>query len=268
MAAALLGLPKPLKERIYTYALVADRPLDLCGKPFRTQYALLNTSTQVRDEASAIFYSKNVFIVSDVMSQSLNLVKNADGTVMKLQIAFTISADVRKRCKFDPKAILKLLTRRVESLPAFLLGWGPTADGREIVEPTKATFRHASDRRIISALNKIFREQLLEASKPFATAMRKVVRKKMDDFVERENKANGKEDKVGLKGEDLSMRAARDLNGGEKFGLGGAAVDSTKLLANLSIEEHREFSKDFRDELNFVPRGKENGTTAGKVQKS
>lgn len=240
----LLNLPPEIKDKIYHYAHIADKPLDLCKKSFRTHYAFLNTCTQARKEATAIFYSQNVFVVSNIGSESLNLIKNADYTITKLQIAFTISKDTRQRCKNDRVKIIKYLKPRAEQLPAFLLTWVSSTEGIEIINPEDRRLKQATDRGIISALNTSFQRALDQQSGPFDDALRKMARIKTKKFVEEESQANGEEHKVGLKGKEFSLKAVQNLVGGEGSGPWGMGVEKSKLIANSSIAERLLLAKD------------------------
>ena len=115
----LINLPKPIKDKIYSYALVADKPIDFAKKAFLVRYALLNTCTQIRNEATPVFYSQNVFKISNITSESTNYIKAADGAITRLLIEFVIPADARKKYNNQPTAILSELKIRAYHLPEF-----------------------------------------------------------------------------------------------------------------------------------------------------
>lgn len=63
----LLSLPRELRDRVYKYALVLDRPVCWPNPPFPKSdngHGLLTTSRQVYEEAAPILYSKNKFLFS------------------------------------------------------------------------------------------------------------------------------------------------------------------------------------------------------------
>jgi hypothetical protein len=63
----LLSLPRELRDRVYHYALVLDRPVYWPHPPFSKSnigYGLLTTSRQVYEEAAPILYSANKFLFS------------------------------------------------------------------------------------------------------------------------------------------------------------------------------------------------------------
>lgn len=110
-----LHLPKQIKDKIYEYALVADKPIDFAKGAFCRQSALLNTYTAVREEATTIFFSKNIFVITNLESRSMNLIKNSKGAITKLLINFTIPNNVREQFLNDPIAMLAKLERRAGS---------------------------------------------------------------------------------------------------------------------------------------------------------
>jgi hypothetical protein len=247
-SSPLLNLPKPIKDKIYHHALVADKPIDFAKKAFLVQYALPNTCSQIRDEATQIFYSQNVFVISNLDSESTNFMKAANGAITKILIDFVIPAGTRKQYKNQPTAILTALKPRAYHLPEFLLQWGPSAKHIKIIWPEMRNGKFSTDQRIIYNLNLTFKQQLLAKSQPAAVALRKAMRRKMDEFVARENATSGTVDKVGMKGADLPQRLVDEMNGGRRLGLGGLGVDISKFLADLSIDEKRQLVKDYARE--------------------
>lgn len=239
--SALLELPKSIKDKIYHYALIADRPLDFDKKAFLIQYALLNTCTQVRKEATPIFFGENVFVISNIESESTNFLKAADGTLKKLLIDIAITKRVRTKCKNQPSAIAAALRTRAYHLPDFVLMWGPPPERTKLVWPENKNGKFTTDHRIIYVLNMAFQDRFAYQCQPGTTAVRNMTRKKMNEIKAREEAARGMTDSLGFKGADLSYKIAAELNGGqlEKFG-GGGGVDMQKFLASLSIDERRE----------------------------
>ena len=211
--STFLKLPNSIKDKTYYYALVADKPIDFAKKAFLVQYALPNTCTQIRTEATPIFYSHNVFKISNLNSESSNFIKAADGAVTKLLIDLIVPASTRKNCKNQPSAILATLKTRAYHLPEFLLRWGPLAKHIKVIWPEMKNGKFTTDQRIIYNLNLTFKEQIQAQSRPAAVALRKAMRRKIDEYVAREKAASGVVDKVGIRGADLPQRMVNEMNG-------------------------------------------------------
>lgn len=59
--SALVKIPPELRNRIYRFATLHARPIDVTGTTKKKESALLATCEQIREEALQMFYHENVF---------------------------------------------------------------------------------------------------------------------------------------------------------------------------------------------------------------
>lgn len=255
--SVLLNLPRSIKVRIYHYALLADRALDFDKEEFLTQYALLNTCTQIRKEATPIFFSNNVFVISNIQSASTNFLKAADGSIKKVFIDIAITERVRKECKNHPGAIAAALYTCAYLLPDFLLMWGPPAAGIKLVWPEKKNGKFTADQSAVYMLNMAFQERLEAQLKPVPTAMRSMTKKKIYQIKATEEAASGMINKVGFKSAEFSNKVAAELNRRHID-----ESDFATFIDELSVDERREVARHILNLRGVNVVAKENGKAA------
>lgn len=204
--SSLLKLPARVKEAIYTYVLVMERPVELNKKSVQRYMTLLKVCAQIRRKATPIFYSKNTFRISNIFSEAVNFLKHANGRIPKLYLNFEVAPN--KLQSWDDDYRSKLM-QRVHMLPEFLLIWDVRPKA-VITERPKCRFSSRD-----SAREYIFIKQACDdfeyAFRDLASPERADDVKKMK-LLTREMSENMNKVKVGMTEEDAMKRGAGFYN--------------------------------------------------------
>lgn len=102
----LLELPAELRNTIYCLVLASDNGeyVEITLKATKWQTALLRVCSQIRNEATQIFYATNTFLISDMLGQEKEIdrfLKNAGANVSLLP---------RLVAQFKPPKLLNQVT--------------------------------------------------------------------------------------------------------------------------------------------------------------
>jgi hypothetical protein len=266
---SLLGLPLDIQKKIYTYAVVTNDIIDLTKDSFRKYSALLNVCTKTRKEVTPIFFSKNVFIITGIGSMGANYIKHADGHLTKLFVEFTIPPELHRKYpnsqdpnSKDALALFNEVKDHPEIFAAFLLSWEVSADAVEIIWPDIKDGRPSSDQIIVALLNSLFKEALKIQSEPEKQSMRRMMKQKVEEIVNRESKVTGKDAKLALKDLDVARKVAAELNGGKAYGVEGMGICSSKFSAYLKAEEAHKGDGDGSHDVVGKENKKKGGDTA------
>ncbi|KAK5164608.1 uncharacterized protein LTR77_009814 [Saxophila tyrrhenica] len=74
----LLRLPAELRNAVYRFSLISDDPIQLKVNTIKTPKALLKTCTQIRNEATTLYWAENIFSIDlDGLKQAHRTLKGA-----------------------------------------------------------------------------------------------------------------------------------------------------------------------------------------------
>jgi hypothetical protein len=88
----------------------------------------------------------------------------------------------------------------------------------EIIWPDIKDGRLSSDQIIVALVNSLFKEALKIQSEQEKQSMRRMMKQKVEEIVNRESKVTGKDAKLALKDLDVARKVAAELNGGKGHG--------------------------------------------------
>ena len=182
--STLLDLIPELRNNIYHIVLAPDeeQPVEITFKEIKTRTALLRTCSQIRSEATQIFYAANSFLITDVLGHRLDTAWFVKFAGVNVKLIPMITATIKlprifMQCLYlvfeaKPEAenalqsiaqayrhVLDIMHDEFEACASKLVDGGIASDNIEIVKCVSdwwhvgyGNFVFASERRLTNAM--------------------------------------------------------------------------------------------------------------------